>query len=73
MTAATDVPRLLLSTSEVARALGVSPRFVKSLIQAGDLPSLKVGRLRRVWINDLEAWVERQRGSHYPAPHGGDR
>jgi excisionase family DNA binding protein len=61
MTATTAVPRLLLSTSEVARSLGVSQRFVKSLIQAGDLPSLKVGRLRRVWIGDLEAWVERQR------------
>jgi excisionase family DNA binding protein len=63
MPATTDVPRLLLSTSEVARSLGVSPRFVKSLIQAGELPSLKVGRLRRVALPDLEAWVERQRGA----------
>jgi excisionase family DNA binding protein len=45
----------------VAEALGVSRRFVKSLIEAGDLPSLKVGRLRRIWINDLEAWVEAKR------------
>jgi excisionase family DNA binding protein len=64
MNAANNVPRLLLSTSEVASALGVSPRLVKSLIQAGELPSLKVGRLRRVTLSDLEAWVDRQRGVH---------
>jgi excisionase family DNA binding protein len=72
MPAATDVPRLLLSTSEVARALGVSQRFVKSLIQTGDLPSLKVGRLRRIWLGDLEAWVEHKRSAHSPTRRGGD-
>jgi excisionase family DNA binding protein len=63
----------LLSTSDVARALGVSQRFVKSLIQAGDLPSLKVGRLSRVWMCDLDVAVERQRGAHHPTRPGGDR
>jgi excisionase family DNA binding protein len=65
MTDATDVPRLLLSTSEVARSLGVSQRFVKQLIQGGDLPSLKVGRLRRVTLSDLDAWIDRQRGADH--------
>lgn len=61
MATTADIPRLLLSTPEVARALGVSERFVKKLISAGTLPSLKVGRLRRVSAGDLHAWIERQR------------
>ena len=73
MRAATDVPRLLLSTGEVAHALGVSERFVKSLIQAGDLPSLKVGRLRRVPLADLEDWIERQRDGADSAVSWGQR
>jgi excisionase family DNA binding protein len=55
------VPKLLLSTREVARALGVSERFVKGLIHTGSLRSLKVGRLRRVYADDLRDWIERQR------------
>jgi excisionase family DNA binding protein len=54
----TDTPRLLLSTEHVAQALTVSPRFVKNLIYSGALPSCKVGRLRRIYIGDLWAWVE---------------
>jgi excisionase family DNA binding protein len=55
-------PRILFSTAEVARALGVSERFVNQLIQAGSLPSFKIGRLRRVYADDLVAWIDRQRG-----------
>jgi excisionase family DNA binding protein len=73
MSAATHVPRILLSTSEVAHALGVSQRFVKNLIYTGDLPSLKVGRLRRVLLIDLEVWVERQRGAAQSGGSGGRR
>lgn len=58
-----EVPKLLLSTPEVAHALGVSERYVKKLIQAGSLPSLRVGRLRRVYAGDLLAWIDSQRAS----------
>ena len=54
----TDTPRLLLSTEQVAQALSVSPRFVKNLIYSGALPSCRVGRLRRIYIGDLRAWIE---------------
>lgn len=63
MAGTAETPKLLLSTPEVARALGVSERFVKQLIQVGTLPSLKVGRLRRVYADDLRAWIERQKSS----------
>jgi excisionase family DNA binding protein len=58
-----EVPKLLLSTHEVAPALGVSDRFVKQLIHAGSLPSFKVGRLRRIDAGDLRAWIKRQRAA----------
>jgi excisionase family DNA binding protein len=57
-----EVPRLLLSTAEVADALGISERFAKNLVYSGELASLKVGRLRRVYVGDVYAWIERQRG-----------
>lgn len=58
VTASTDTPRLLLSTEQVAQALAVSPRFVKNLIYSGELPSCRVGRLRRIYIGNLCAWIE---------------
>jgi excisionase family DNA binding protein len=66
MASAAEVPKLLLSTHEVAQALGLSERYVKQLIQAGSLPSFKVGRLRRIDAGDLRAWIERQRAGGRP-------
>ncbi|MFZ0179712.1 MAG: helix-turn-helix domain-containing protein [Candidatus Dormiibacterota bacterium] len=68
MVSSPEVPKLLLSTQEVARALGVSERFVKQLIQAGTLPSFRVGRLRRVYAGDLLNWIDSQRAA---APSAG--
>lgn len=61
-----EVPKLLLSTREVARAMGVSERFVKGLIHTGSLRSLKVGSLRRVYADDLRDWIDRQRTADQP-------
>ena len=62
----TETPKLLLSTPEVARALGVSERYIKQLIHTGSLRSLRVGRLRRVGVDDLRDWIERQRAADRP-------
>ena len=61
-----ETPKLLLSTREVARALGVSERYIKQLIHNGSLRSLRVGRLRRVCWDDLRDWIERQRAADQP-------
>jgi len=66
MASAAEFPKLLLSTPEVARALGVSERFVKGIIHIGSLRSLRVGRLRRVFADDLRDWIERQRAADQP-------
>jgi excisionase family DNA binding protein len=50
--------RLLLDLPQVAEALSLSLRSVQSLIYAGRLRSVTVGRSRRVAVADLEAFVE---------------
>ena len=57
----TTIPRLLLSTKEVGQALGVSERHVKNLIYSGDLSSFTIGRLRRVYVGDLHAYIDERR------------
>jgi excisionase family DNA binding protein len=52
---------LLLSTKEVADALCVSERHVKNLIYPGALPSITLGRLRRIYIGDLHAYIDERR------------
>ena len=50
--------RLLLRVGEVSQALGLSRGAVYALILDGSLPSMKIGRSRRVAKADLEAWVQ---------------
>lgn len=51
----------LLSTQQVADALGVSRPFVVKLIDGGQLPAQFVGTHRRVRADDLELWKAENR------------
>lgn len=42
------MPRTHLTTNEVARTIGVSPRTVQRMITDGRLPSVQIGRARRI-------------------------
>lgn len=48
-----------LSAEVVATALGVSPRTIHRLVEAGELSALRVGRQRRIPQAELDAFVER--------------
>ena len=56
----------LLSLKEAAEQLSVSPDFVRLRIRAGELPSLRMGRLIKVRQSDLDA-VKRDGLANKPA------
>lgn len=53
----------LLTVDDVAAALYCSPRTVWRLIRAKQLPSVKVGRTRRVHTDDVAAYLDTLRRS----------
>jgi excisionase family DNA binding protein len=52
-----EVPELMLTAKETARSMKLSESYIKKLIAARKIPSVKVGRSRRVRISDLTAYV----------------
>jgi excisionase family DNA binding protein len=63
MTYARDdlTPSAFLTTEEVMDFLRVNARTIYRLIQAGDLPAVRVGRQWRFRRRDLEGWLSRSR------------
>jgi excisionase family DNA binding protein len=49
--------KLLLTIPEVAQRLGMGRTFVYELIMKGEIPSIKLGRARRVPARALEEFV----------------
>jgi excisionase family DNA binding protein len=49
-----EVPRLALSLSEAATALGFSRQHIYNLIAAGKLRSVSLGRSRRIAVSEIE-------------------
>jgi len=49
----------LLSAEDLARELGVGRTTAYSLLWSETIPSMKVGRLRKVRREDLEAYLQR--------------
>ena len=53
--------RILLTIDQAASALEISRSHIYSLLMTGDLPSIKIGRSRRILAGALELWArERQ-------------
>lgn len=51
---------LLVSVSEAAEMLGVSRRLTASLLESGELRSLKIGRRRMVPVAALHELIEKR-------------
>lgn len=49
--------KLLLSVVEAARRLGIGRTLMYELLRSGQIPSVRVGRLRKVATAALEAFV----------------
>lgn len=52
--------RALLRVEEVAQLLGISRARAYAMAADGRLPSVTIGRSRRVPVRELEAWIQRQ-------------
>jgi excisionase family DNA binding protein len=57
----TDAPEALLTLREVARRLACSEKSVRRLVDAGDLPVVRIGRMVRVDPLDLARFVRVRR------------
>ena len=53
--------RLLLTVGEAARRLGIGRSFMYELIAAGQIETIHIGRLCKVSVDALAAFVDRQR------------
>lgn len=49
--------RLLLSVVEAARRLGIGRTLMYDLMGSGEIPSVRVGRLRRIPVRALDEYV----------------
>lgn len=52
--------KLLLTPEEAAQAIGVSRARIYELLGQREIPSLKVGRSRRVPVSVLQGWIARE-------------
>jgi excisionase family DNA binding protein len=51
---------LLLTPEEAFNEIKVGRAKGFQLLSSGELPSIKIGRLRRIPMEELRAWVQRQ-------------
>ncbi len=56
----TEETKRLLSADELAHELGVGRTTAYSLLWSGAIPSMKVGRLRKVRREDLETYLAKR-------------
>ena len=52
---------LLLKPRDAARTLALSERTLFAIAKRGEIPVIRCGRAVRYSIDDLRAWVERQK------------
>jgi excisionase family DNA binding protein len=54
----TEETKRLLSADELARELGVGRTTAYALLWSGQIPSIKIGRLRKVRREDVQAFID---------------
>jgi predicted DNA-binding transcriptional regulator AlpA len=65
-------PHTLLDERAAAKVLGISPRVLWGLADAGEIPFIRIGpRLKRYAPSDLREFVERNRRVGQPGDRGG--
>lgn len=70
-------PRVMLTVEQAAAALSVGRTTVFALIKSGELRSLLIGRLRRIPLDEIQAYTARLTAQQHPGeakgsgPRGG--
>ena len=49
------------TTDELVRWLGLGRTKTYEMLQSGEIPSYKIGRVRRIRRQDVEAWLKSNR------------
>jgi excisionase family DNA binding protein len=62
--------KLLLRPHEAAEVLGLGRSKVYEMIASGAIPSITIGKSRRVPLEALRAWVRAQAAAAEPEPVG---
>jgi excisionase family DNA binding protein len=58
--------RLAYGVEEVAIALSLSPKFVRNMMDSGELPTFRAGRRRLTSRADVLEWIARQKAASQP-------
>ncbi len=53
--------RPLADTAGAASYTGLTARFIRRRVELGEIPYVKVGRLVRFDLDDLDGWLDGQR------------
>ena len=67
------VERILYRPVEAAEAIGISRARLYELMNSGEIPSVRVGNVKRVPVDKLREWVDRQSGAQDEHASGGPR
>jgi excisionase family DNA binding protein len=55
----TTTPRVMLTPEQAADAIGVGRTTLFALIKSGDIDSVRIGHLRRIPADAIEAYAQR--------------
>ncbi|HEV2343587.1 MAG TPA: helix-turn-helix domain-containing protein [Actinocrinis sp.] len=70
-------PRIMLTAEQTAAELNIGRTTVYALIKSGELRSLLIGRLRRIPLDEIQAYTTRLTNQQHPGdpndsePRGG--
>ena len=58
---AIDERKEWFTTDELVRWIGLGRTKTYEMLRSGEIPSYKIGRVRRIRRQDVEAWLEQNR------------
>ncbi len=70
---ATPQDRVLLTVEDAAKRLHIGRTTAWGLVKSGELPSVQIGRLRRVPASAVNAYATRLLAGHNSDDNGGER